>query len=137
MAEIALAYSASHAPMMKVARDLAPEEQRRNFFGALEWLRDEARARGVQACVVLSNEHFTNFFLENFPQICIGLGERNWGPTEPWLQTAQAWIPAHPALGEHITRRTIPAGFAPAFSHLLELDHGWITVSHQRDPSNL
>jgi hypothetical protein len=31
----------------------------------------------VLACVVVSNEHFTNFLLENFPQLCIGLGERN------------------------------------------------------------
>jgi len=137
MAEIVLAYAASHAPMMSAARDSAPEDQRDRFFGALDRIRQEARERGVQACVVLSNEHFTNFFLENFPQICIGLGERNWGPTEPWLEIAKAWIPGHPALGEHITRRTIAAGFDPAFSHLLELDHGVMTVYHELDPSML
>ena len=102
MAQIVLAYCASHAPMMAAARDSAPEDQRDRFFGALDRIRQEARERGVQACVVLSNEHFTNFFLENFPQICIGLGERNWGPTEPWLEIAKVWIPGHPALGEAV-----------------------------------
>jgi hypothetical protein len=134
MAEITLAYCASHAPMMAAARDSAPEEQRKNFFAAMEWLRDEAAHRGVQACVVLSNEHFTNFFLENFPQICIGVGERNWGPTEAWLPIDKAWIPGHPALADHIARSTLAAGFDPAFSHQLELDHGVMTVYHELHP---
>ena len=70
MTEITIAYCSSHAPMMAAARDSADEQQRDRFFGALEIIRDDARRAGVQACVVLSNEHFTNFFLENFPQIC-------------------------------------------------------------------
>jgi hypothetical protein len=134
MAEIVLAYCASHAPMMAAARDAAPEEQREHFFDALEWVRQEAVQRGVQAAVVLSNEHFTNFFLENFPQICIGVGERNWGPTEAWLPIDKAWIPGQPALAMHIARSTLDAGFDPAFSHLLELDHGVMTVYHELHP---
>lgn len=134
MAEIALAYCASHAPMMSAARDSAPEAQRKNFFGALNQVRDLARERDVQACVVLSNEHFTNFFLENFPQICIGVGERNWGPTEAWLPIDKSWIAGHPALADHIARSTLQDGFDPAFSHLLELDHGVMTVYHELDP---
>jgi hypothetical protein len=133
MAEIVLAYCSSHAPMMSAARDSAPEAQRDHFFGALERIRDEARERDVQACVVLSNEHFTNFFLENFPQICIGVGERNWGPTEAWLPIDKAWIPGHAGLADHIARSTLRAGFDPAFSHQLELDHGVMTVYHELD----
>jgi Catalytic LigB subunit of aromatic ring-opening dioxygenase len=135
MAEIALAYCASHAPMMSSARESASEEQQKNFFGALDLIRELGRERNVQACVVLSNEHFTNFFLENFPQICIGVGERNWGPTEAWLPIGKSWIPGHPGLAQHITRRTLDSGFDPAFSHQLELDHGVMTVYHELDPS--
>jgi hypothetical protein len=120
--------------MMSSAREAAPEEQRDNFFGALDSIRREAQDRDVQACVVLSNEHFTNFFLENFPQICVGVGDRNWGPTEAWLPIDKAWIPGHPALADHIMRHTLNHGFDPAFSHLLELDHGVMTVYHELDP---
>jgi hypothetical protein len=134
MAEIVLAYCASHAPMMAAARDDAPKDQADRFFGALEWIRDEAKERGAQACVVLSNEHFTNFFLENFPQICIGVGEQNWGPTEAWLPIDKAWVPGHPGLAQHIARTTLANGFDPAFSHLLELDHGVMTVYYELDP---
>ena len=133
MAEIALAYCSSHAPMMSSARMAAPEEQRNHFFGALEQIREEARARAVEACVILSNEHYTNFFLENFPQICIGLGEKNWGPTEEWLPIDKVWIPGHPGLANHIAEYTLNHGFDPAFSHQLELDHGIMTVYYELD----
>lgn len=135
MAEIVLAYCSSHAPMMSSARMAAPADQREHFFGALAQLREQAVARGVQACVVLSNEHFTNFFLENFPQICIGVGERNWGPTEEWLPIDKVWIPGHEGLADHIARYTLDHGFDPAFSHQLELDHGIMTVYHELDNS--
>ena len=134
MTEISIAYCSSHAPMMAAARDSADEQQRDRFFGALEIIREDARRVGVQACVVLSNEHFTNFFLENFPQICVGVGERNWGPTEAWLPISKAWIPGHPGLAQHITRSLLNTGFDPAFSHQLELDHGVMTVYHELDP---
>lgn len=133
MADIVLAYCSSHAPMMSSARESAPEEQRNNFFGALDRIRDQARERDVQACVFLSNEHFTNFFLENFPQICIGVGERNWGPTEEWLPIDKVWIPGHAGLANHIATSTLNAGFDPAFSHQLELDHGIVTVYYELD----
>jgi Catalytic LigB subunit of aromatic ring-opening dioxygenase len=134
VAEIRMAYCSSHAPMMAAARESADEGQRTRFLGALEGIREDARRLGVQACVVVSNEHFTNFFLENFPQICVGVGERNWGPTEAWLPISKAWIPGHPALADHITRCLLRAGFDPAFSHQLELDHGVMTVYHELDP---
>jgi aromatic ring-opening dioxygenase catalytic subunit (LigB family) len=135
MAEIVLAYCSSHAPMMSAARETAPPEQADRFFQALAEIRAEAVERDVQACVVFSNEHFTNFFLENFPQICVGVGERNWGPTEAWLPIDKAWIPGSAPLADHITRYALNHGFDPAFSHLLELDHGVMTVYHELDPS--
>ncbi len=133
MAEVVLAYCSSHAPMMSSAREAAPKEQREHFIGALDAIRQQARDLDVQACVFLSNEHFTNFFLENFPQICVGVGERNWGPTEEWLPIDKVWIPGHEGLANHIMRETLDNGFDPAFSHLLELDHGIMTVYYELD----
>ena len=119
MAEIVLAYCSSHAPMMSSQRDAAPAEQRNNFFGALDFIKEEAVRRDV------------NFFLENFPQICIGLGEKNWGPTEEWLPIDKVWIPGHAGLANHIATYTLNHGFDPAFSHQLELDHGIMTVYYE------
>jgi hypothetical protein len=119
--------------MMSSAREAAPREQREHFLGALEAIKREAAGLDVQAAVFLSNEHFTNFFLENFPQICVGVGERNWGPTEEWLPIDKVWIPGHEGLANHIMRHTLDNGFDPAFSHLLELDHGIMTVYYELD----
>jgi hypothetical protein len=82
MADIVMAYSASHAPMMAADRESAPPDQAERFFGALETVREKARETGVQAAVMISGEHFTNFFLTNLPQIAIGLGEGHQGPLE-------------------------------------------------------
>src|SRR5439155_1098278 len=39
----------------------------------------------------------------------------------------------HPGLANHIATSTLAAGFDPAFSHLLELDHGIMTVYYELD----
>ena len=69
MADIVMAYSASHAPMMAADRESAPREQADRFFGALQRVRERAAKSEVEAVVMLSGEHFTNFFLDNLPQI--------------------------------------------------------------------
>ena len=43
-------------------------------------VREKAAAAGVQAVVMMSGEHFSNFFYDNLPQIVIGLGEGHIGP---------------------------------------------------------
>lgn len=134
MADLVVAACASHAPMMASARDAADPRQSAAFFGAMAQLRDTIRDRGVTTIVMLSNEHFTNFFLESFPQLCIGVGERNRGPAEPWLGIPQDWVAGNPALAEHLTSHLLNDGFDPAFSHRLDMDHGIMTVYQELDP---
>ncbi len=136
MAELVLAACSSHAPMMASARESAPVEQRDRFFGALAHLRAELAERRVTTTVILANEHFTNFFLESFPQVCIGVGERNMGPAEPWLGIEQGWVEGNPALGEHLTASLLGEGLDPAFSHRLDMDHGIMTVYQELDPQH-
>jgi hypothetical protein len=131
MADIVLAYCASHGPSTAVP---TPSDRRcARFFDALGWIRSEARERGVQACVVLGTDLFTNFSLENIPQLCVGLGERNWA-ARPWRPIDISPIPGHPALARHIAYGTIAAGFDPAISHRLQLDATVQSVYHELDP---
>jgi hypothetical protein len=133
MAEITLAYCSSRGPTA-ATRDRAPERQRRSFLAALHSIRADAHLSGVQACVLLSNDRFTNFFLDNVPQICVGLGERNRSPRGALLPAEKRWIPGHAALAGHITNSVLNAGFDPAFSHLLDLDRGALSVYRELDP---
>lgn len=136
MAELVLAACASHAPMMASARDAAPADQRTRFFDAMGHLREQVTERSVTTMIVLANEHFTNFFLESFPQLCVGIGEVNHGPAEPWLGIEQGWVDGNPALGEWITRSLLADGLDPAFSHRLDMDHGIMTVYQELDPEH-
>ncbi len=45
MAEIVLAYSASHAPMMSADKESAPPDQAARFFGGLDKVKAELNAK--------------------------------------------------------------------------------------------
>ncbi len=134
MADLVMAYAASHAPMMAADRESAPRDQADRFFGALQRVRERAVKSEVEAVVMLSGEHFTNFFLDNLPQIAIGLGEGHQGPLEKWLKIPKVIVPGDPALAGHILDQTVAAGFQPALSHKMKADHGFMTVYYELDP---
>ena len=113
MAEIVMAYSASHAPMMTADPGSAPREQADSFFGALEKVRDVAKEKDVQAIVMMTGEHFTNFFLDGLPQIAIGLDDEHLGPPEVWLQVPKKMVPSDAGLAAHITAQLIEQGQQP------------------------
>jgi hypothetical protein len=136
MAQLVGTFVSSHAPMMAAAVESAPEVQRRNFLDGVQAAASRVRDRGAQALVICSNEHFTNFFLENFPQFCVGLGAKHWGPVEPWLKIDRGWIPGAPELGTYLAANLPREGFEPSFSHELRLDHGVMTVYHSIDPTH-
>lgn len=133
MAEIVMAYAASHAPMMTADPGSAPREQADNFFSALEKVRDRAKETGVQAVVMVTGEHFTNFFLDGLPQIAIGLDEEHLGPPEVWLQVPKKMVPSNAGLAKHIADGLIEQGQQPALSHGMKIDHGFMTVYYWLD----
>jgi len=133
VAEIVMAYSASHAPMMTADPGSAPREQADNFFSALEKVRDKAQETGVQAIVMMTGEHFTNFFLDGLPQIAIGLDEEHLGPPEVWLQVPKKMVPSDAGLAKHIAESLIEQGQQPAMSHGMKIDHGFMTVYYWLD----
>ena len=135
MAEIVMAYSASHAPMMTADPGSAPREQADNFFSALETVRDRAKETGVQAIVMVTGEHFTNFFLDGLPQIAVGLDDEHLGPPEVWLQVPKKMVPSDSGLAKHIAAGLIEQGQQPAMSHGMKLDHGFMTVYYWLDPT--
>ncbi len=100
MAEIVTAYSSSRAPMM--AAPPGPHRPiRRKVFGALAKMREQAPAAAPQAVVMLSGEHFTNFFLNALPQIAIGLADRYPALVARWLSMTGSGSQAN-----HVLART-------------------------------
>jgi hypothetical protein len=135
MAEIVMAYSASHAPMMTADPGSAPREQAENFFSALEKVRDKANETDVQAIVMMTGEHFTNFFLDGLPQVAVGLDEEHLGPPEVWLQVPKKMVPSDSGLAAHLTASLIEQGQQPALAYGMKIDHGFMTVYYWLDRS--
>jgi hypothetical protein len=134
VAELVAALAASHAPLLTAAPETAEPDQRERVYGALAALRAEVEAGRPDVLVVCSNEHFTNFFLDNVPAFCIGLGTRHVGPAESWLRVPRGPVPGHADLGRWLVEQAFAAGFDPAWSEELTLDHGIMTVLHFLDP---
>jgi aromatic ring-opening dioxygenase catalytic subunit (LigB family) len=120
MGQIVAAFATSHAPGITGFPELASEEQRNNIYRAFEQVRRELEAARPDALVCISVEHFTSFFLNNYPAFCIGTADSYVGPPTPeferFLRVERRTFPGHAALGRELLRRALEADFDPSFS---------------------
>lgn len=135
MAEIVMAYSAAHAPMQSADPSSAPPESAERWFAAMRTVREQAQAAKPQAAVMLSGEHFANYFLNALPQIGIGLAEKYPTPDARWLRMKGTEIKGEPQLAFHITAQLMAKRWWPTLSYEMEPDHGFLTVYDQLDPA--
>ena len=98
-------------------------------------VREQAQAANPQAAVMLTGEHFTNFFLDCLPQLAVGLAEKYATPDARWLNMDGTEIKGEPGLAYHITEQLMANRWWPALAYEMEPDHGFLTVYHQLDPS--
>jgi hypothetical protein len=133
VASLVAAGCASHAPTITAAPESAGAGERERVYAGMAALRAELETARPDVLVICSNEHFTNFFLDNFPPFCIGIGDQHAGPAEAWLRIPQGRVPGHRALGTWLLERSLASDFDPAFSEELRLDHGVMTVLHLLD----
>jgi aromatic ring-opening dioxygenase catalytic subunit (LigB family) len=125
MAKLAGVYAASHGPLLIREWESVPQDQRLRLKSAFEELGRRLAAGQPDALIVVSPDHWSNFFLDNVPAVCIGVGESNEGPPEPWMKAfPHREIPGHPALALHLVSEVMKQGFEPSVSHRLKLDHG-------------
>jgi aromatic ring-opening dioxygenase catalytic subunit (LigB family) len=105
--------------------DAIPADQKTRLEKAFRELGKRVKAAKPDVLVVVSPDHWSNFFLDNYPAVCIGVGEANEGPPEPWMKAfPHREIPGHPQLALHLVSEALKGGFEPSVSHRLKLDHG-------------
>jgi 2,3-dihydroxyphenylpropionate 1,2-dioxygenase len=116
----------SHAPGITGRRDLCENiEKRDEFYGYLERQRQDIEDSGAEALIVVAAEHFANFFMNNMPAFCIGIGETYEGPIEDpeWLKIAKSKVPGAPELGTRIVREVMQT-VDVAYAEEWKFDHG-------------
>ncbi len=126
MAELAAVVAASHAPLLARDWHLFDGPLRARVATAYRTLGTALAAARADVIVAIAPDHWTNFFLDNLPNVCIGVGAEHGGPPEPFMAGfGRATLAGAPAFAEHLVASALAAGFEPAVSHRLKLDHGF------------
>jgi hypothetical protein len=113
MAELVGVFAASHGPLIGREWDRLPGPLRERLtrdFGELGRRLTEARADTI---IAISPDHWVNFFIDNLPSVCIGLGEQHEGPPEPFLKDFARTIPGDAPLASHILATASPRISSP------------------------
>lgn len=125
MASLVGAFATSHGPLLVREWQAVPEEQKRRLSAAFRELGKRVSGAKPDVIIAVAPDHWSNFFLNNWPAVCIGVGEANEGPPEPWLKDfPHRSIAGHPGLAMHLVKSALDEGFEPSVSHRLKLDHG-------------
>ena len=125
MASFVGAFAASHGPLLIREWEAVPPAEKSRLKTAFEELGRRLTSANPDVLIVVSPDHWSNFFLDNYPAVCLGVGAANEGPPEPWMKGfAHRELAGHPGLALHIVEEAMRAGFEPSVSHRLKLDHG-------------
>ena len=127
----------SHAPGITGRANLATNTLVRDaFYNCLEDQRNEIEASGAEVLVVVAAEHFANFFMDNMPAYCIGIGEKHYGPVEDaeWLKIPKTSIPGAPDLALKLAKQVMQR-VDIAYSEEWKCDHGIMVPLHFLTPN--
>jgi 2,3-dihydroxyphenylpropionate 1,2-dioxygenase len=117
--EIAGFVGMSHSPSWDLSFDQQGPGQR--FIAAVAQARRMVRDLDCGVLVVFGPDHHRNFFYDLMPAFCIGAGEvRGFGD----YSSPSGPLPGYPQLGRFVVERTMAAGFDPAVSLNMGVDHG-------------
>ncbi|NOR35230.1 MAG: extradiol ring-cleavage dioxygenase [Woeseiaceae bacterium] len=127
----------SHAPGITGRAHLVKNiDEREKFYAKLDQQRQEIEASGAEALVVIAAEHFGNFFMNNMPAFCVGIGEKYSGPIEDpeWLKIPKIEITGAPDLGRRLVIE-IMQSVDTAYAEEWKFDHGIMVPLHFLTPN--
>lgn len=125
----------SHAPGITGRKDRADPVVRDAFYAAYDRMRQALEAARPDALIVIGAEHFANFFMNNMPAICVGMGEHYEGPIEDemWLGIKHARFPGAPTLSLEIIQ-DLMNDVDVAYAQEWKFDHGIMVPLHFLTP---
>lgn len=125
-------FATSHTALMIRAQDQADPRQVSQVMQGFAEVRRRLEQTGVDAIVVLGSDHGKTFLLDNMPAFCIGVGPEceGWGDAG----VPEYRLPVHQELAKYLLAEVMNAGFDPAFSAEMKLDHGFVCPLHFLTP---
>jgi len=126
VAELVGVFAASHGPLLIREWDAIPGDQKARLQAAFTEMGRRIALARPDVLIEVAPDHWSNFFLDNIPAVCIGVGETNDGPPEPWMKAfPHREIAGDPGFAMHLAQTALDHGFEPSLSHRMKLDHGF------------
>jgi aromatic ring-opening dioxygenase catalytic subunit (LigB family) len=125
----------SHAPGITGRANRADPDVRDAFYAKLGEMRERLEASLPDALIVVSAEHFANFFMNNMPAYCLGMGDDYSGPIEDeeWLAIRRTTVPGNKDLSRRLIEAVLPA-IDVAYAEEWQFDHGIMVPLHFLTP---
>ena len=128
------ACSVSHTPGIRAWAEAPPADQKERFYAGYDFLRERLWTAQPDNILIVSSEHFANFFLDSMPAFAIGQAERYFGPIEPWVKIAQGYTSGDPELSGQLLHTCYAKGLELNYASELKLDHGIMIPLSFLDP---
>jgi aromatic ring-opening dioxygenase catalytic subunit (LigB family) len=127
MAELVGVFAASHGPMIAREWERLTDDVRKRIESGFDELGRRLKASRPDVLIIVAPDHWCNFFLNNMPAVCIGIGEEHDGPPEPFLKPVfkHETLAGHPQFARHLLDTALANDSDPSYSHRLTLDHGF------------
>ncbi len=124
-----------HAPGITARGEMADPGAYERLIGAFARQRDALVAAGTEALIMVSAEHFANFFMDNMPTFSIGMADNYEGPVEDpdWLQIQRTKVPGNPDLSLRIINAVMQS-VDVCYAQEWKLDHGLSVPLHFLTP---
>jgi hypothetical protein len=127
---ISFSCAVSHAPGMTAWASAAPPAQKDALSAGFDRLRVALDASRTETLILLTSEHWANFFLDHIGAFCVGRADRYRGPIEPWLNVEKAEVRGDPGLAAELLEASYDSGIEPSFAYEMEFDHGTMVPLH-------
>ena len=75
MADLVGAFAASHGPIIARDWETMPRDHRDRLAAGFDEIGRRLKACRPDLLVVISPDHWVNFFISNLPAVCIGIGD--------------------------------------------------------------
>jgi Catalytic LigB subunit of aromatic ring-opening dioxygenase len=133
MAEIVAGVGVPHTPTFpSTVRRGDPDDETAQHFSRIERMLDETRP---DMLLMFDSDHLNSFFLDNMPQLSIGVAASTSGPNDgtPALPAAKLAVPH--ALAEHVRNACVESDFDVAMTQEFTVDHSVLVPLHYLRPA--
>ena len=135
MGQIVAAAAASHSPGIVGMGGPEPDpDAAARFHAGMHRIGAHFEESDLDVLLVVTSEHFANFYLNNVPAICIGTGTSFGGPVEPYLGIPWTEVPGAREVAKELVSSALEADFDVSFSEELKFDHGTMVPLHYVNP---